>query len=47
MNKGTGQYEGSFLGGNFYDKKLIYMKVPEGFEHHYPEEMLLLLQRTG
>jgi len=34
------------LCSNFQDEKLIYMKVPEGFERHYQGDMLLLLLRT-
>ena len=36
--------KGEFLSGsNFQEEKLIYMKVPEGFEKHYLGDVLLLL----
>ena len=35
--------KGALLYRNFQDEKLIYMKVPEVFEWHYPGDVLLLL----
>jgi hypothetical protein len=36
---------GAFLHGEFEDGKVIYMKVPHGFEKFYPEDMVLKLKR--
>jgi len=38
--------KGAFLCGDFQEEKLIYMKVPEGFEKHYLGDVLMLLLRT-
>ena len=38
--------KGAFLCGNFQEEKPIYMKVPEGFETHYTEGMVLKLMKT-
>jgi len=37
---------GAFLCGNFQEDKPIYMQDPEGFEKHYPGDVLLLLLST-
>jgi hypothetical protein len=35
--------KGAFLHGEFEDKEIIYMKIPQGFEKHFPGESVLLL----
>jgi hypothetical protein len=35
--------KGAFLHGKFEDKEIIHMKIPQGFEKHFPEESVLLL----
>jgi len=39
--------KGAFLCGNFQVEKQIHMRVPEGFERHYPGDVLLLLLRRS
>jgi hypothetical protein len=36
--------KGVFLHGEFEDGKVIYMKVPRGFEKIYPDDMVLKLK---
>jgi hypothetical protein len=38
--------KGAFLNGLFEDGEVIYMKVPEGFESHYSNKVVLLLLCT-
>ena len=38
--------KGTFLHGLFKDDEKIHMKVPEGWEHLYPENAVLLLLKT-
>ena len=38
--------KGAFLHGTFKNNKEIYMKVPQGFEKHYPTYVMLHLMRT-
>ena len=38
--------KGAFLTGNFEDGEILYMEVPQGFEKHYPEGTVLLLNKT-
>jgi len=35
--------KGAFLHGEFEDGEVIHMKVPQGFEKHFPERSVLLL----
>jgi hypothetical protein len=35
--------KGAFLHGEFEDGEIIHMKVPQGFEKHFPEGSVLLL----
>jgi hypothetical protein len=35
--------KGAFLHGQFEDGEVIHMKVPQGFEKHFPEVSVLLL----
>jgi hypothetical protein len=35
--------KGAFLNGEFEDGEIIHMKVPQGFEKHFPEGSVLLL----
>jgi hypothetical protein len=37
---------GAFLKGQFKDGEIIYMKVPQGFERFYPNNVILRLLRT-
>jgi hypothetical protein len=37
--------KGTFLHGEFKDGKVIYMKVPRGFEKFYPDDMVLKLAK--
>ncbi len=37
--------KGAFLHGEFKDGKVIYMKVPRGFEKFYPDDMVLKLKK--
>ena len=37
---------GAFLHGKFDDGEKVYMKVPQGFEKHFPEDVVLWLQKT-
>ena len=36
----------AFLHGLYKDDKKMHMKVPEGWEHIYPENVVLLLLKT-
>lgn len=38
--------KGAFLHGEFHDGEEIHMEVPEGFERHYSDNVVLMLQRT-
>ena len=38
--------KGAFLNGKFSDGERLYMKVPEGFEKHYGNNVVLLLLKT-
>ena len=38
--------KGAFLHGKFEDGEEIFMKVPEGWEHHYPIDAVLRLLKT-
>ena len=38
--------EGAFLNGKFRPEHQVYIKVPQGFEKYYPENVILLLIRT-
>ena len=38
--------QGAFLNGRFADGEQLYLKVPEGFENHYTEDVVLRLKRT-
>ena len=38
--------QGAFLNGRFQNGEKVYMKIPEGFEQYYPDEILLLLLKT-
>jgi len=38
--------KGAFLNGTFSQGEKLYMKVPQGFEKYYPENILLLLLKT-
>ena len=35
--------KGAFLYGKFEDREVIHMKVPQGFEKHFPEGSVLLM----
>jgi hypothetical protein len=35
--------KGVFLHGEFEDREIIHMKIPQGFEKHFPEGSVLLL----
>ncbi len=37
--------KGTFLHGEFEDSKVIYMKVPRGFENFYPDDVVLKLKK--
>jgi hypothetical protein len=37
--------KGAFLHGEFEDGEVIHMKVPQGFEKHFPEGSVLLLKK--
>jgi hypothetical protein len=37
--------KGAFLHGEFEDGEIIHMKVPQGFEKHFPEGSVLLLKK--
>ncbi len=37
--------KGTFLHGEFKDDKVIYMKVPPGFEKFYPDNVVLKLKK--
>ncbi len=37
--------KGAFLHGELEDSKVIYMKVPRGFEQFYPEDVVLKLKK--
>ncbi len=36
---------GAFLHGEFKGGKIIYMKVPHGFEKYYPDDVVLKLKK--
>ena len=38
--------KGAFLHGKFEDGEEIYMKIPEGWEHHYNHDVVLKLLKT-
>ena len=42
----TVDVKGIFLHGEFEKGEKVYMKVPEGWEHFYPPNAILLLLRT-
>ena len=37
--------KGAFLHGEFEDGEIIHMKIPQGFEKHFPEGCVLLLKK--
>jgi hypothetical protein len=37
--------KGAFLYGEFKDNKVIYVKVPPGFEKFYPDNVVLKLKK--
>ena len=37
--------KGAFLHGEFEDGEIIHMKIPQGFEKHFPEGSILLLKK--
>jgi hypothetical protein len=37
--------KGAFLHGEFEDGEIIHMKIPQGFEKHFPEGSVLLLKK--
>lgn len=37
---------GAFLRGDFEDGEQIYLKVPQGFEKYYVQDVVLKLQKT-
>ncbi len=39
--------KGAFLHREFEDSKVIYMKVPSGFEKFYPEDTVLKLKNSN
>ncbi len=39
------EVKGAFLHGEFEDSKVIYMKVPRGFEKFYPDDVVLKLKK--
>ncbi len=38
--------KGAFLHGEFEDGEVMHMKVPQGFEKHFPEGSVLLLKKS-
>jgi hypothetical protein len=40
-----GDVKGAFLHGEFKDGKVIYMKVPQGFEKFYLDDVVLKLKK--
>ena len=38
-------FKGAFLHGENEDRKIIHMKIPQGFEKHFPSGSVLLLKK--
>ena len=38
--------KGAFLHGRFENNEKIFMKIPDGFQKHYPTHVVLCLMRT-